>query len=261
MSACTSPLWTSRRVASRAPKRWQHPEKGAILPARFISVAEESDLIVAIGRVVLRRAAEDAARFRSAIPAADNLRVAVNLSARQLLAPDLVSDVTAAMNAAGITGSALAIELTESVLASSEGVVAGRLQALRDLGLRVALDDFGTGYSALAYLRHFPIDVLKVDKSFVSWVRDNRGNDGVTKAIISMGQSLSLRTIAEGIETRDQLTWLRSLGCSMGQGYLFSLPLSGDAFVELLRDWDDTQFGSPPLATRGTSTKLGQPSA
>ncbi|MFN8573966.1 MAG: EAL domain-containing protein [Gemmatimonadaceae bacterium] len=241
-------LESGRIVGAEALVRWQHPGRGVIMPARFISVAEESDLIVAIGRIVLRRAAGDARRFRAASPTTANMRVAVNLSARQLLAPDLISDVTSAMRTAGITGDALAIELTESVLASSEGVVASRLQALRDLGLRVALDDFGTGYSALAYLRRFPIDVLKVDKSFISWVRDNGTNDGVTKAIIAMGHSLSMRTVAEGVETTDQLAWLRSLGCNLGQGYLFSLPLPGDDFVTLLRGWDETQFGTRAAA-------------
>ena len=238
-------LKNGRISGAEALVRWRHPTKGEVLPARFIPVAEESGLIIAIGRFVLNRAALDAARFRGVTPDSARMRVAINLSGRQLLSADLVHDVVLATEAAGITGSALAVELTESVLAA-EGVIGGRLQALRDLGIRIALDDFGTGYSALAYLRHFPIDVLKVDKSFVSWVRDDGVKDGVTKAIISMGQSLSMRTVAEGIETRAQLDWLRSLGCSLGQGYFFSLPLPADQFVELLQQWDASEFAAPP---------------
>ncbi|MFN8580229.1 MAG: EAL domain-containing protein [Gemmatimonadaceae bacterium] len=243
-------LQSGRITGAEALVRWAHPDKGVILPSRFIPVAEESDLILAIGRVVLRRAAHDAARFRRVSPETADLRVAINFSTRQLLSSELVSDVQDAIAAAGIAGSALAVELTESVFASSESVVAARLQALRDLGLLIGLDDFGTGYSALAYLRHFPIDLLKVDKSFVSWVRTDGTSDGVTKAIIAMGQSLSMRTVAEGIETLDQLAWLRSLGCSLGQGYLFSLPVASDQFEGLLRTWDAEAFA--PHAARAT---------
>ena len=138
----------------------------------------------------------------------------------------------------------MTIELTESVLASHEAVIVDRLQALRTLGMQIALDDFGTGYSSLAYLRHYPIDVLKVDQSFVSWVTDDGVADGVAKAIISIGQSLSMHTVAEGVETRVQLEQLRALGCSFGQGYLFSVPLSGDAFVALLSSWEPSLFAA-----------------
>ncbi|MGE0439628.1 MAG: putative bifunctional diguanylate cyclase/phosphodiesterase [Gemmatimonadales bacterium] len=235
-------LKTGMISGAEALVRWHHPTKGVILPGRFIPVAEESDLILAIGRLVLERAARDAARFRTFEP---DLRVAVNLSARQLLAADLVQDVVASTEAAGVTGQALTVELTETVLASSERVVTERLQRLRDLGVRVALDDFGTGYSALAYLRHFPIDVLKVDKSFVSWAREDASKDGVTRAIISIGQSLGMRTVAEGVETRDQLAWLRSLGCTYGQGYLFSRPLQAADLATLLADWDPARYAEP----------------
>ena len=230
-------LANGRISGAEALIRWTHPEHGMVLPGRFIPVAEESDLIIEIGRFVIRRAAMDASRFRRACDASSRLRVAVNLSARHLLSPELVRDMQFALDSAGVTGDAMAVELTESVLASNEPLVAARLQALRDLGLRIALDDFGTGYSSLAYLRRFPIDVLKVDKSFVSYGRSEAANDGVTKAIVSIGQSLGMRTIAEGVETVEQLNHLRRLGCAMAQGYLFSRPLDRDAFEALLGAW------------------------
>jgi diguanylate cyclase (GGDEF)-like protein/PAS domain S-box-containing protein len=237
-------LRNGRISGAEALIRWTHPEHGMVLPGRFIPVAEESELIIDIGRFVIRRAALDAARFRSASEHASRLRVAVNLSARHLLSPDLVGDMDRALSSAGVSGEAMAVELTESVLAANELVVAGRLQALRDLGLRIALDDFGTGYSSLAYLRRFPIDVLKVDKSFVSHGRGGAANDGVTKAIVSIGQSLGMRTIAEGVETIEQLDQLRRLGCAMAQGYLFSQPLDRASFEALLVNWTPATYAS-----------------
>ena len=244
-------LVTGHVSGAEALIRWTHPQHGMVLPGRFIPVAEESDLIIDIGRFVIRRAALDAARFRAVHANAGRMRVAVNLSARHLLSPELVSDVREALAAAGVQGSALAVELTESVLASNEPVVAGRLQGLRDLGVNIALDDFGTGYSSLAYLRRFPIDVLKVDKSFVSYVHAELANDGVAKAIVSIGQSLGMRTVAEGVETLEQLDRLRSIGCALGQGYLFSRPLGRDAFELLIRDWKCATFARRP----GTPTE------
>jgi diguanylate cyclase (GGDEF)-like protein/PAS domain S-box-containing protein len=223
--------------------RWRHREKGLLLPSRFIPVAEESDLIVQIGQMVLRRAAMDVARFRAADGPSD-LRVAVNLSARHLLSAEVVGDVESALRDAGITGHAITVELTESVLASHEDVLVARLQSLRALGMQIALDDFGTGHSSLAHLRRYPIDVLKVDQSFVSWVNDDSTTDGVAKAIVSIGHSLSMRTVAEGIETQAQLEQLRALGCAYGQGYLFSQPLTSDAFVDLLASWEPRYFSS-----------------
>jgi diguanylate cyclase (GGDEF)-like protein/PAS domain S-box-containing protein len=246
-------LESGRIIAAEALLRWRHPTQGMVPPDRFIPVAEESELIIDLGRFVIQRAALDAAAFRMVCPDAATLRVGVNLSARQLLSADLVSDVVQSLAAAGITGHAFAAELTETVLASNEPVVAGRLQALRDLGVRIALDDFGTGYSSLAYLRRFPIDVIKVDKSFVSYGGESSGNDGVTKAIVSIGASLGMRTVAEGIETMEQLVRLREIGCVLGQGYLFSRPVPREEFAALLRSWDPTRYdGRPAGAAAGS---------
>jgi EAL domain-containing protein (putative c-di-GMP-specific phosphodiesterase class I) len=235
-------LQTGLIVGAEALIRWRHRELGTLLPSRFIPIAEESELIVLIGRSMLHRSAGDAAYFRSACAAAVHLRVGVNLSARQLLSAALVTDVAEALAAAGVDGSALEVELTETVLASNEDTIVERLHALRALGVSVALDDFGTGYSSLAYLRRYPIDALKVDRSFVSRNNANIATDGVAKAIVSIGQSLSMRTVAEGIETLGQLEQLRVLGCSVGQGYLFSHPLPREEFVHLLRTWDASRY-------------------
>jgi diguanylate cyclase (GGDEF)-like protein/PAS domain S-box-containing protein len=245
-------LETGRIVGAEALIRWRHPVKGVMLPLRFIPVAEESELIVSIGQFVLKQAARDAARFRACAPDATTLRVAVNLSARHFLSPHLVQEVSAVLANEAIPGSALAIELTETVLADNEAVIAERLQSLRDLGVCIALDDFGTGYSSLNYVRRFPIDILKVDKSFVSGVGHDSSNDGVTRAIVSIGRSLSLRTVAEGVETIEQMHRLRDLGCLLAQGYLFSPPVSREAFESLLQHWDGARFATPPALTLAT---------
>jgi EAL domain-containing protein (putative c-di-GMP-specific phosphodiesterase class I) len=240
-------LETGMIAGAEALIRWRHREKGVLLPSRFIPIAEESELIVMIGRMVLRRAAMDVKQFRRVNRASADLHVAVNLSPRHLLSEDLLTDVATALDSAGVPGRALTVELTESVLASHESVLIDRLLTLRAFGMQIALDDFGTGFSSLAYLRRYPIDVLKVDQSFVSWVNDDGTTDGVAKAIVSIGQSLSMRTVAEGVETREQLEQLRELGCSYGQGYLFSQPLSSAGFVALLESWEPAQFAAEPV--------------
>jgi len=252
-------LETGRIVGAEALIRWRHPVKGVMLPLRFIPVAEESELIVSIGQFVLRQAARDAARFRASCPDAMALRVAVNLSARHFLSPQLVHEVRAVLDSEAIPGSALAIELTESVLADNEVVMAERLQSLRDLGVCIALDDFGTGYSSLNYVRRFPIDILKVDKSFVSGVGHDSSNDGVTRAIVSIGRSLSLHTVAEGVETIAQMERLRDLGCVLAQGYLFAPPVGRDAFEALLHRWDGAPFAAPAALPLVMGARSPQP--
>jgi diguanylate cyclase (GGDEF)-like protein/PAS domain S-box-containing protein len=242
---------SGRVVGAEALIRWRHRELGVLLPARFIHVAEESDLIVHIGRAMLKLAARDAAYFRRATTDSATLRIGVNLSARQLLSLSLVADVQSALTDADVRGDALAVELTETILASHDTAIVERLQALRELGLLIALDDFGTGYSSLAYLRRYPIDVLKVDRSFVSWNKTPIVSDGVARAIVSIGESLSMRTVAEGVETREQLDQMRQLGCSIGQGYFFSKPLARDDFVQFLRTWEPQTILSGGSAENG----------
>ncbi len=231
-------LRTGAIRGAEALVRWAHPERGVLLPGLFIPIAEESDLIVEMGRVIIDEVCRDAAWLRTTCTAAHSMRLGANVSARQLVASDLVHDVSTSMAAHGISGSQLLVELTETTFASNAAHVTARLDGLRALGLQVALDDFGTGYSSLSYLRQFPIDLLKIDKSFLSDSNSAVEHDGVTRAIISIGQSLGMRTVAEGVESLSQLARLSTMGCSSAQGYFISRPLDREALAAFVRGWD-----------------------
>jgi diguanylate cyclase (GGDEF)-like protein len=221
-----------RIVGSEALLRWQHPELGLVPPAEFIPVAEETGLIVAIGRQVLRSATLQTARW-NARPGAVPLTVSVNVSARQLTDGALVDHVREALTRSGLPGSALTLELTESVLVHDFGVASGILVELKQLGVRLAVDDFGTGYSSLSYLARLPVDVLKVDKTFVAGVARDTSEARLAATVVALAASLRLETVVEGIETAAQLTALRQLGCTQFQGYLWSAPVPAEAFAML----------------------------
>jgi EAL domain-containing protein (putative c-di-GMP-specific phosphodiesterase class I) len=211
--------------------RWQHPERGLLSPYHFITVAEQSGLIVPLGRWVLREACRAGAAMEST---PHRPSVAVNISAQQLALPDFVEEVVAVLSATGMPARRLVLEITESVILDDlEGVVAA-LSALRDLGVRIAIDDFGTGYSSLSYLSQLPLDVLKIDKSFVDRICDRTLDTSLVEAIIMMSQGMGLTTVAEGVEEVDQAQWLRANRCSLGQGYLWSRPVELAAARELL---------------------------
>jgi diguanylate cyclase (GGDEF)-like protein/PAS domain S-box-containing protein len=203
--------------------RWSHPTRGPIGPAEFVPLAEESGLIVDLGRQVLHWACATAVTW----PAGPQgpLGVSVNLSGRQLERPDLASDVAAALAASGLEPSLLTLEITESVLMADVTETAAMLGRLRALGVRLAIDDFGTGYSSLSYLRAFPVDTLKIDRSFVAALCHGRRESAVVNSIVALARSLHLGTVAEGIESPAQLAELRALGATLGQGYLFERPL------------------------------------
>jgi EAL domain-containing protein (putative c-di-GMP-specific phosphodiesterase class I) len=204
--------------------RWAHPVRGLVPPSTFIPVAEETGDVLALGRWVLRAACAAAAtwhRTRSGAP-----YVAVNLSARQLAAPDLVADVAAALVESGLPPGALLLEVTESVVMEETASNLRRLHELKRLGVRLAIDDFGTGYSSLAYLQRFPVDVLKIDKRFVDGVAESENDAALARAIITLGSALGLETVAEGIEHPAQRQRLMALGCRLGQGYLFARPMA-----------------------------------
>jgi diguanylate cyclase (GGDEF)-like protein len=202
--------------------RWHHPERGMVSPVEFIPIAEETGLIVSIGRWVLHEAAHHARRLEAA--ANGPLRMNVNLSAKQLQHGGIVHDVQAALTASGLPPDRLVLELTESVLLEDGDLAVERLNALKALGLRLALDDFGTGFSSLSYLSRLPVDVLKLDRSFL---RD--GAPALTAGIVGLGAALQLEVVAEGIETNDQWYALQALGCDYGQGFLFARPLDAAA--------------------------------
>jgi diguanylate cyclase (GGDEF)-like protein/PAS domain S-box-containing protein len=215
--------------------RWRHPRRGLVGPAEFVPIAEETGLIVPIGRWVLEQACLQAVAWRRLRRGRD-LEMSVNLSGRQIEHPGLVDDVRRALDSAGLEASALTLEITESVLMRDAEATIGALHRLREVGVRLAIDDFGTGYSSLSYLRRLPVDVLKIDRSFVAVVDDGADEAALVRSIVSLGRTLRLETVAEGIEQPGQLEELRSLGAGLGQGYLFARPLEPDDMSALLAD-------------------------
>ncbi len=211
-------------VGMEALLRWRHPELGLISPDRFIPLAEESGFIIKLGEWVLRTAChQNAAWIKGGMPA---LRIAVNISGRQFIEPDFVDQVAAALADSGLPPELLELELTESMLVSDEQQSLQRLRILKKMGIQLAIDDFGTGYSSLSYLKHFPLDRLKIDKSFINDILSDPDDAAITEAIIAMGHSLKLQVIAEGVETQEQLAFLQDRGCDDIQGYHLSKPLS-----------------------------------
>jgi EAL domain-containing protein (putative c-di-GMP-specific phosphodiesterase class I) len=215
--------------------RWNHPTRGFVQPDQFIPLAEETGLIVEIGRWVLQEGCRHALAFQAAAAGDSPLRLGVNLSVRQLQHPDIVTDVRRALAGSGLDPSTLVLEVTESVMMADAQLAATRLHELRALGARVALDDFGTGYSSLSHLSRFPIDVLKMDRSFLA-PEGALSASGLAAAIVSLGVTLGLEVVAEGIERPDQMEALRELGCPIGQGYLIGRPMNADAILRWLRE-------------------------
>jgi diguanylate cyclase (GGDEF)-like protein/PAS domain S-box-containing protein len=219
-------------TGAEALLRWRHPRRGQIGPTEFIPLAEESGLIVKLGRWVLAEACREARAWQDL--SAEPLTVSVNLSGRQLEEPSLVEDVAAALAQAGLDPKLLTLEITESVLLRDVEAVIARLKALKELGVRLSIDDFGTGYSSLSYLRQLPVDELKIDRSFVAGVDSGKGGLALVRSIVSLSQTMGLDTVAEGIEGVSQLDGLRSVGARLGQGYLFARPMEPRAIYEML---------------------------
>jgi len=213
--------------------RWQHPELGVIMPNYFIGIAEETGLILAIGRWVIHEACrQNMAWKQQGLPA---VCVAVNLSARQFFDNELIADVRHALESTGMEPNLLELEITESMAMQNIDNAIRVLSSLKAMGVRIALDDFGTGYSALSQIKRFPIDTLKVDRSFIRALESNAQDRAITEAIIAMGRTLSLTVVAEGVETTNQENFLRDSQCNESQGFLFSRPLSAEKAGELLR--------------------------
>jgi len=227
---------TGQMIGVEALVRWQHPVHGTIMPLAFIPIAEETGLIVPIGRWILRRACQDVRQWQKRGGIDDAFFVAVNLSARQLQDPDLVADVTEIIAECGIEPSTLTLEITETVAMHNTEVTIARLEALKALGVRLAIDDFGTGYSSLSYLQRFPIDILKIDRAFVRGIAENADDHALAQTIVQLARTLRLDTVAEGIETIAQLEQLRGLGCNQAQGYYFAKPLLGEQITTLLNE-------------------------
>jgi EAL domain-containing protein (putative c-di-GMP-specific phosphodiesterase class I) len=211
--------------------RWQHPERGRIAPAEFIPIAEECGLIVAIGEWALRAAAT---QWRSWYDAGADLRLAVNVSGMQFRDASLPPLVAEVIRECGIVRGALVLEICESVLMDGSVQAQARMREIKEQGIGYALDDFGTGFSSLSYLKRFPVDVVKIDRSFVSGCPDDRNDAHLVEAIINMTHSLGLKVVAEGVETEAQRNFLRALGCDQLQGYLIGKPMSAEAFLRLI---------------------------
>ncbi len=228
-------LNSGRITGVEALLRWSHPRRGFVPPSVFIPIAEESGLIVPIGRWVLHRACWQARQWQLQYAGEPPLSVTVNMSARQVQQPGLVTEVADALRDSGLPPDNLVVELTESVLMANTEQTLDRLQDLRMMGVQIAIDDFGTGYSSLSYLQRFPIDVLKIAKAFVDRIGPASDDAALARVIIALGRTLRLRTVAEGIENGQQLAILRQLGCELGQGYFFAKPLPRDEATEYLR--------------------------
>jgi diguanylate cyclase (GGDEF)-like protein len=226
---------TSGEVAGlEALVRWDHPERGLVMPGQFVGLAEDTGLIVPIGRWVLHAACQAARDWQRRYPLDRPLFLSVNLSVRQLQQPDLLEDVAGALDASGLAPGDLMLELTESVLATDKEAMLERLGGLRALGVHLAIDDFGTGYSSLAYLRHLPVDTLKLAKPFVDGLLRGAEEAALTNAILRIADLLGLQVIAEGIEQEAQARELEGLGCRYGQGFHLARPLDQFAVEALL---------------------------
>lgn len=226
---------TTRRVVSlEALVRWQHPQHGAISPAEFIPVAEQSGLILPLGDFVLQTVCEQVVRWeREQVPV---VPVAVNISAVQLQQQDISEFVMGILRKTGMPPRLAVLELTETAIITNARCHTGELQSLRDQGVGIEIDDFGTGYSSLSYLRHLPIDTLKIDRSFISQIQISPADEAIVSAILAMAHCLGLKVTAEGVETAAQLEVLRRLGCEVAQGYLFSRPLTAERCRDFLCD-------------------------
>jgi diguanylate cyclase (GGDEF)-like protein len=213
--------------------RWNSPTRGLIQPDDFIPTLEETGLIVEVGRWVLEEACRQGAKWREA---GHEIGMAVNVSARQLDTDQLVSEVRDALSSSGLEPSALTLEITETSLMRNAQETARRLAAIKELGVRLAIDDFGTGYSSLAHLQQFPVDALKIDRSFISGLTDNQEGETLLHALVQLGKALSIETLAEGIEHQQELSLLQDEQCDSGQGFLFARPLDAAATEAFLRD-------------------------
>jgi diguanylate cyclase (GGDEF)-like protein len=225
-------LETLEVVGAEALLRWRHPERGLLLPTAFVDIAEETGLILPLGRWVLEQAASDAATWQAI--AGPNFSVSANLSPSQLHDPDLVAIIVAIMQDAGLAPDSLIVEITENLLLKDAELARSRLAALRSVGVKVAVDDFGTGYASFAYLDRYPVDILKIDRSFVGSLGGRPRSAVLVRSILELSKAFELETIAEGIESTEQLRILRDLGCRFGQGFRFAVPRPADQITAML---------------------------
>jgi diguanylate cyclase (GGDEF)-like protein/PAS domain S-box-containing protein len=227
-------LQTGRITGVEALVRWQHPTRGLLSPDAFIPLAEDTGLIVPLGRWVMREACQQLRAWQLRLPASSTMSMSINLSVRQLMHEQIIRDVREAVDDAGLDPSTVTMEITETTLMHDTEMTRERLAELREIGVSLAVDDFGTGYSSLQYVQRFPIDIIKIDRSFVTGLGTNPGDGAVVQSMIELSQRLGVHTVAEGIDRPEQVTLLQSLGADLGQGYLFSKPVVADQITALL---------------------------
>jgi EAL domain-containing protein (putative c-di-GMP-specific phosphodiesterase class I) len=245
-------LGTGRVVALEALMRWQHPEHGVILPGEFIPTLEDTGLILRLGEWLLRGACALVLQGQAPFP---GLEMSVNISSRQFQQPGFLAMVDKVLNETGLKPGLLTLELTESVVMDEPEKSRQLLKQLRERGLKISIDDFGTGYSSLSYLKNFPIDQLKIDRSFVREVLTNRDDAGIVEAITVIARRLNLDVVAEGIECREQAEFLSNCGCQTGQGYYFAKPLPPDLL------WAQLGESFSLMTPRRTAIELNQEQA
>ncbi len=241
-------LKTGHLTGFEALLRWQHPTRGLILPNQFISIAEETGLIVRIGEWVLREACRQTLEWQTRLAMDPPLTISVNLSARQFSESDFIPQIARILKETGLDAGNLKLEITESVIVDDAGSTRDKLSRLRDLGVEVQIDDFGTGYSALGYLQRLPIDALKIDRSFIGRIGVNGNGIEIVRTILALAHDLGLKAIAEGVETSEQLTKLQDLECEYGQGYLFAKPIDSQAANALIAQSFEGNWQTLPQA-------------
>jgi EAL domain-containing protein (putative c-di-GMP-specific phosphodiesterase class I) len=233
----TIDLSSGQIAGAEALARWRHPTRGEVPPTEFIPLAEASGLIQPLGAWVLREACRQAAEWQRANSQRGKpFSLSVNISGKQLQHAQVVDDVRQALEESGLPPSSLVLEMTESVLLDDSETVLDILRQLKQLGARLAIDDFGTGYSTLSYLHRFPLDILKIDRSFVERLNRTFDNAELAWTVVRLGQSLQLQTVAEGVEDSAQFLTLRRMGCDVGQGYYFGHPMEAEDMERLLGD-------------------------
>ena len=234
-------------VGFEALLRWHHPRRGVLPPEEFLTVAEETGLIVPIGRYVLSEGCRQIRELQRKHPEMGRLKLSVNLSNKQFFQADLFDQIEEALKDSGLDPACLGLEITEGVIIRHADSAASRFSRLKSMGVQLYMDDFGKGYSSLSYLHRFPMDILKIDRSFTSRIEEAEGNLAIVKAIITLAHQLGMEVVAEGIQTEEQKARLRLLGCEYGQGFLFSEPLSADGAEELLLRWSRSLSGIDPV--------------
>jgi EAL domain-containing protein (putative c-di-GMP-specific phosphodiesterase class I) len=246
-------LETGKIVGVEGLLRWQHPKRGMVLPSEFMPLAEETGLIVPLGRWVLEEACRQGRKWRTQYSVVRPLFVTVNLSARQFRVPGLAGEVRHVLARTGLEPGGLILEITESALMEDVTTTLAALRWLQDFGVRLAIDDFGTGYSSLSYLKRFPVDAIKVDRSIVSGLGQDPGDAAIVSATITLAHALGLEVVAEGVETEAEVAELRSLGCDLAQGYYFWKPAPAQETAALLA----SSLRSDPHGPRTTQQRIG----